>query len=153
MQDIDEVLEEVEGHRMSPEEGARRMREYRMKKRFSGGLFFGVYLVLQGLAVLFHQLGYFPGTGSWWNIVWPVILFTAGLQMVFSKGRRGGFSLMGAVLCSIGIARMVVNAEIITLGQWWSWFWPVALIVVGIDILYHSLTGTIREDFIHYGEF
>lgn len=60
---------------------------------------------------------------------------------------------MGTVLCSIGIARMIVNAEIITLGQWWSWFWPIALIVAGIDVLYHSLTGTIREDFIHYGEF
>jgi len=153
MQDIDDVLEDVESHRMSPEEGAKRVRELKMRKRWSGGLFFGIYLVLQGLAVLFYQLGYFPGTGSWWNIVWPVILFTGGLKMIFSKGRRGGFSLMGTVLCSIGIARMIVNAEIITLGQWWSWFWPIALIVAGIDVLYHSLTGTIREDFIHYGEF
>jgi hypothetical protein len=111
------------------------------KKPFLSGLFFGIYLILQAVVVVFYNLGMLPAAGSWWNIVWPVILFTLGTKMIVSEALKGKFAIFGTAIMAIGVGRMLVNTSWITMSSWWSWFWPIILIVAGIALLIKALTG------------
>ncbi len=153
MSRIDEILDQVQQGKIPPDEGAKRIKERYWKMRWRNtacGISFGLYLILQGLAVLGYQLGWFPSAGNAWNIIWPVVLGVIGIHMLVSRARRGSFSLLGTLLLAIGAARMVVNAQIITFSEWWTWFWPICLIVAGLDLLYNALTGKMKSEFIYY---
>lgn len=111
------------------------------KKPYLSSMFFGIYLILQSVAIVLFNTGYLPATGSWWNIVWPVILFCMGLKMIVSEAMHGKFAIFGTAICAIGIGRMLVNSALITMSAWWSWFWPIILIVAGIAMLIKSIMG------------
>lgn len=145
MSKIDDILDDVESGKTDPKKAASSI-ERDLEARFCcgggghhrkhhGGAFFGLYLVLQGIVWLFYHLGYFPSAGSVWNIIWPVIIGVIGIQMIWSMARRRNVSLMGIILLSIGSARMVVNASVITMAQWWGWFWPISIILLGVALL------------------
>lgn len=144
MSKIDDILNEVESGKTDPKKAANSI-ESDLEARFCcggmghkkhhGGIFFGLYLVLQGITWLFYHLGYFPSAGSVWNIIWPVIIGVIGIQMIWSMAKRRNVSLLGIILLSIGIARMVVNASVITMAQWWGWFWPISIILLGVALL------------------
>ncbi|MBP7732533.1 MAG: hypothetical protein KA140_02065 [Caldisericia bacterium] len=111
------------------------------KKPYLSSLFFGIYLILQSVAIVLYNLNLLPAAGSWWNIVWPVILFCMGLKMIVSEAVKGKFAIIGTAICAIGIGRMLVNSAMITMSTWWSWFWPIILIVAGIAMLIRALMG------------
>ncbi len=111
------------------------------KKPFLSGLFFGIYLILQSVAIVLLNVGLLPATGSWWNAVWPVILFTMGSKMIVSEAIKGKFAIFGTAIAAIGVGRMLVNAAFINFTQWWSWFWPIILIIAGITLLIRALIG------------
>jgi hypothetical protein len=111
------------------------------KKPFLSSLFFGIYLILQSVVIVLHNFNMLPATGSWWNLVWPVILFCMGMKMIVSEAMHGKFAIIGTAICAIGIGRMLVNSALITMGAWWSWFWPIILIVAGIAMLIRSIMG------------
>lgn len=138
MPNIDEILDDVESGKVSPVDAADKFEKRNVRFRFrraSGTIFFGVYLILQGLAVMAYQLGWLPATGSAWNIVWPVMLFTGGVSMIADAIVRRRFSLFGLFLILIGAGRMVVNAAWIGYADWWSWFWPMLLIAAGLEVI------------------
>lgn len=141
--DIDKVIDDVESGKTSPRDGARKIRHenWHHGHSFDHGnkpKMFGAYLIIQGIVILGYVVfGWFPieSLGSWWNLVWPVILGMMGVGMLIKAGSRGRFSFLGIVLFALGATRMVVNTGLIAMTDWWNWFWPACLIVAGIAIV------------------
>ncbi|MEZ4812698.1 MAG: hypothetical protein R2883_04310 [Caldisericia bacterium] len=154
MDKIDDILDDVESGKTSPEDGARRIKEDRNHGhccghgRVHGGIhmrgkssqFFGIYLVLQGLVILGSAVfGWFPAAGSWWNLVWPVIIGVIGIGQLVKAGKKGRFSFLGVILLALGATRIVVNTGVIAMTTWWAWFWPACLIAAGVAIIAKSM--------------
>jgi membrane-bound ClpP family serine protease len=70
-----------------------------------------------------------------------VILITMGSKMLVSEALKGKFAIFGTAILAIGAGRMLVNAAVINFSQWWSWFWPIILIIAGIALLVRALMG------------
>jgi hypothetical protein len=113
----------------------------REKKPFLSGLFFGIFLILQSVVIVCYNVGLLPAAGSWWNLVWPVILFSMGAKMIVSEAIKGKFAIFGTAIMAIGVGRMLVNSALISMTAWWSWFWPIILIVGGVALLVRALIG------------
>jgi hypothetical protein len=111
------------------------------KKPFLSGLFFGIYLILQAVVIVCFNASLLPAAGSWWNLVWPVILFAMGAKMIVSEAIKGKFAIFGTAIMAIGVGRMLVNSALISMTAWWSWFWPIILIIGGISLLIRAIIG------------
>jgi LiaF transmembrane domain len=162
MDNIDDILDDVESGKTTPEDGARNIKHGDRfhcdivrgwhKRHHSKPYLFGIYLILQGIVVLGYAVfGWFPMEflGSWWNLVWPVMLGVMGVGMLVRAGSRGRFSFMGLVLLALGVGRMIINTGTVVMSTWWAWFWPGCLIAVGIAIVMKSLNHK-SEGGIHF---
>mgnify|MGYP001247016926 CR=1 FL=1 len=159
---IDEILDDVESGKTSPDDAKDKIKGdwhrgtghkgafcCHMSPMRSGVSMFGIYLVLQGIVMIGHFVGWFPAAGSWWNLVWPVLIVTFGIGMIIKAAKRSGFSLMGLLLFALGAGRLVLNTGVIESHSWWGVFWPACLVAVGISFIVRSMNRK-KEGFEFY---
>jgi hypothetical protein len=105
---------------------------YPRHRSFAGPLI----LIAVGLVILLSNIGVVET--STWELIsryWPVILIILGLDnLVRGEGFAGPFLTIG-----IGSLFLFSNLEIIDLDIWQIilQFWPVLIIAVGLDIIFH----------------
>jgi len=99
------------------------------------GITGGLTLILLGAIFLLANMGYISW-GEWWayflvglGVILIVDAFIRGTTRKYRKQRKGKL-LGGAILIVIG------GSQIFHLGTWW----PLILIVVGIYLIFSSLT-------------
>jgi predicted membrane protein len=105
-------------------------------RRSSGAMIAGLAIIAIGALLLLNQLGMFPR-----GVVvhfWPVVLIVVGLIKIFTRKDRGEL-VVGGCLIAGGVLLQTNSLGIthITLSQ----AWPLFIIVVGLMVLAHALSG------------
>ncbi len=103
-----------------------------LRGRGRGGIITGAILMMVGLAFLLDNLGYIS-IGSLWRF-WPMLLVLAGVLNFIYRRRAWGTLLMLA-----GILLQLNQLGKIHFG--WAQFWPMALIVLGLFVIWGALEG------------
>ncbi len=109
-----------------------------MAKRnsFSAGLLTGVLLIIVGL--VWVLINYDVLDVSVWNL-WPLSIIFLGILILIRE--RSINNPVPFIMIIMGIAFLLANLEII---EEWSWYeavslWPVALIIIGISIVFKGI--------------
>ncbi len=97
----------------------------------SGGFAAGAILILIGLAFLLDHLGYIS-IGYLWRF-WPMLLVVAGVINVTTREHR----VWGILLILAGSILQLNHLGITHFG--WGDLWPMALIAIGIVVMWGSL--------------
>lgn len=100
------------------------------------GILWGVLIAVVGLVLLVDNLNLFPGIQFY--RFWPMILIVIGLMNIACRSGR----FFGVILLVVGV--MFQFSE---LGIWhfgWAQIWPVALISVGVLVIWSSLEARKR---------
>jgi len=104
------------------------------------GFILGFLVVAAGTVLLLKSLGVHINIDVW--KFWPLLVIVAGLsKIVTTKGKRHIWS--GLVFTAIGTLFLLNN-----LGQIKFWFddlWPILIILVGLEIIRHSLFGKSKK--------
>jgi predicted membrane protein len=105
-------------------------------RRKNGALIAGLVIVAIGALLLLNQLGVFPH-GIMMHF-WPVVMIVIGLIKIFT-GKDRGEMVVGGCLIAGGVLLQTNSLGIthITLSQ----AWPMFIIVVGLMVLAHALSG------------
>ena len=101
------------------------------------GILWGALIAVIGLAILVDNLGIFPGIQLF--RFWPMILVVIGLMNIACRSGR----FFGVILVIIG-AMLQLNE--LGYGHFgWNQIWPVALISVGLLVMWSSLEARKRS--------
>lgn len=104
-----------------------------------GGLFFGVVLILVGVAILVSR--FLPGVDVWQ--LWPLLIIVPGAVQCVTPG-AGGWSAHrffdGLMTVGIGSLLLANTTGMLPWSVWWEVLrlWPVLLISAGLGILGRS---------------
>lgn len=101
-----------------------------LRGRGRGGLIAGAILALLGLAFLLDNMGYISIASLW--RYWPMLLVLAGVLNFVSRHRA-----WGTLLALAGVLLQLNQLGKIHFG--WGQLWPMALIALGIFIIWGSL--------------
>lgn len=110
-------------------------------RRRRPGLWFGVILILIGVALIVERI--IPGLSLW--TMWPLIIVAAGLYGMFKTGSEGRWRVNriteGLVTVVIGAILFGNTTGALPWSVWLSVFslWPLLLVSAGIDIIGKSL--------------
>jgi predicted membrane protein len=101
----------------------------------------GVIFVLNnlGLAHLHHYLRY-----------WPVLLMAYGLARLLQP-RRGGGRVWGLLVGVFGALLLLRNLHQVDFSVWA--LWPLFLVLIGLNIIWHALAGRPRQRRLRDGPF
>jgi predicted membrane protein len=105
-------------------------------KRSGGAMVAGVVIITIGAILLLNQLGVLPHVVT--LHFWPVVLVVVGLIKLLS-GNDAGDRVVGGCLIAAGVI-LQTNALGITQITW-SQAWPAVIMVVGVMLVVHALTG------------
>jgi len=100
-------------------------------RRHRGGLFWGAFLTLGGLALLLDQMGIISVERLW--RFWPMILIFIGLWNLACESGR----IFGAVMVILGVLFQLDTLGIAHFS--WAQLWPLAIIAAGVLIMWSSL--------------
>lgn len=112
-------------------------------KRFQGRTILGIMLVLIGLFLIGRSLHILPHGLADDLFSWPMILVILGL--IFLTNRPGSTS--GWILLIIGVVFLLPRITPLPFSMR-ELFWPVVFIGIGLLILFKSLTGIRRKNYI-----
>jgi len=106
-----------------------------MNGKFVDRLFIGLLIIAIGVVFLLNQLGYDISIGSVFSNYWPVILIAIGFGDLMKKGAPG---FWGMFMIGLGVVFLGRNLD------WFEWglgdiisnLWPVAIIAVGISMIW-----------------
>ena len=109
------------------------------KGRYITGLIiiaFGVLALLNNFGLTHISLSYL------FNLLWPLLLFGAGISLITHRDLPG--VITGAILISLGVLFFGRNAGLFDFDMtyFWQGFWPVIIILIGINILFKSSHNT-----------
>ena len=112
-----------------------------MTKDYHGRIFTGLFII--GIGVLF-LLGSLEKIDVWDVLgkYWPLILIFIGISHLFSSQFRNATS--GIILILIGGFFMLANLDVLE-HNLWSYFWPAAIIAVGLWILLRPRFSGIKK--------
>jgi predicted membrane protein len=105
-------------------------------KRSSGAMIAGLVIIAVGAVLLLNQFGVFP-----YHFVahfWPVVLIVVGLIKLFTSKDRGEMVFGG---CLIGAGIILQTNSLGITHITWGQAWPLFIIVVGLMVVAHSLSG------------
>jgi len=97
-----------------------------------GPLVGGVVFIVVGTVLLLEKLGYLPHGFA--LHFWPMIFIVAGIVKMAYEGGRA----VGAILIAVGVVLQLQQAGILRV-EFWQ-LWPAIFIIVGVVLLYQSLT-------------
>jgi predicted membrane protein len=101
-----------------------------------GPMIAGLVIIAVGTVLLLNQFGVFP-----YHFVahfWPVVLIVVGLIKIFTSKDRGEM-VFGACLIGAGIILQTNSLGITHIT--WGQAWPLFIIVVGLMVVAHALSG------------
>lgn len=114
--------------------------------RYLGGL---ILIGIGGLFLL-NQLGYTDiSIGYIFSTFWPVFLILGGLTQVFNGRRYGSSAFGGLILTMVGLFFLGRNLNLIDMspGEFFRFFAPAALILVGVYILFKPRSHSRRRKY------
>ena len=99
----------------------------------------GLILIAIGLVMLFNYLGYTDIRVM--DIIfsyWPLILIYIGIKMLFDRTSKSEI-IIGALLCFLGLGLLGnnLNVFIFDIGYFIGLIWPVAMILIGLSLMYN----------------
>lgn len=100
-------------------------------KRDNGKMFFGVVVLLFGIAILLEKLKIF--NFDFWNFLWklwPLILVGVGVNKILSRN-----VVSGMIISVIGLLFLISTVFDFNI---FSYFWPIVLIGVGLSIIFNN---------------
>jgi len=109
------------------------------KGRYMTGLIiiaFGVLALLNNFGLTHISLSYL------FSLLWPLLLFGAGISLITHRDLPG--VITGAILISLGVLFFCRNVGLFDfdLTYFWQGFWPVIIILIGINILFKGSHNT-----------
>ena len=108
-------------------------------KRNLFNLYLGILLLAWGVVFL---LGQFIGRG-FWSYFWPFFIILTGaaffVGMRAGGQRVSGLAIPGSIISMVGLILLVQNI----FGQWqtWSYAWALIIVSVGIGLMIHASYG------------
>ncbi len=96
-----------------------------------GRLMAGIGVIALGIAFLLDQfdiLDFGSTVGTWW----PVILMVIALAQLATRSTANWFG--STVLFAVGALLLASNLDLLP-GGFWSTFWPIFIILIGVSIL------------------
>ncbi len=100
------------------------------------GVFWGGALVLFGILFLLQHLGELGEYRAW--SFWPLLLIMGGGLSLLQKGQR----VWGMLMLGFGTLALLNTLSILSVG--WGLIWPLAIIAVGIFLVYQVGTARLR---------
>lgn len=105
------------------------------RRRKSGGIVFGLMLVLLGVVLILQNVGLVPSTprGFWWLTLWGLLFISLGLVKLFASGppdRREGVGQL-----FVGSWLLLNQFQVLNYRD----SWPILLIGIGIGIVWSAL--------------
>ena len=94
----------------------------------------GGIILLIGLLFLFEVL--IPGFEVDFNLIWPIILVVIGLYNMIKERKM---NLLMTVLTFVGVWFILINFNILP-DKYTQIFWPIVVILIGIFIIFNSIT-------------
>jgi hypothetical protein len=107
------------------------------RRRKSGGIVFGLMLILLGVVLILRNAGLVPPTrvGFWWLTLWALLFISLGLVKLFTPGppnRREGIGQL-----FIGSWLLLNQFQFLNYRD----SWPILLVGIGIGITWSALEG------------
>lgn len=96
----------------------------------------GFVIILLGVVALLNNFGITAiSFGYVLNLIWPLLLIAAGINLI--TNRNPGSLATGAIMLGLGALFLGRNAGLydIDIASFWQIFWPVIIILIGINIL------------------
>jgi Predicted membrane protein (DUF2154). len=96
----------------------------------------GLVVILLGVVGLLNNFGITAiSLGYVLNLLWPLLLIAAGINLI--KNRNSGSLATGAIMLGLGALFLGRNTGLymIDMSIFWQLFWPVIIILIGINIL------------------
>jgi uncharacterized BrkB/YihY/UPF0761 family membrane protein len=105
------------------------------RRRNSGGIIFGMMLILLGILLILQNAGLVPSTprGFWWLTLWGLLFISLGLVKLFTSGpshRREGFGQL-----FVGAWLLLNQFQVLRYRD----SWPILLVGIGIGIIWSAL--------------
>lgn len=92
----------------------------------------GIIFLLLGLYFLLNNFDLVPFTLPDYITSWQVFLILIGLLLLASRERRGG----GIILVVVGLVFLLPEFLDISVGEIVRQFWPLALVIIGVVLLF-----------------
>ena len=108
----------------------------------------GIIFLLLGMYFLLNNFDLIPFELPDFITSWQVFLILIGLLLLASRERRAG----GVVLITVGIVFLVPEFFDISVGEVVRQFWPLALVIVGIVLLFRRSQEKKTIDYTDVGE-
>ncbi len=108
-------------------------------EKSNGRYLAGILIIAFGVIALLNNFGFTSiSLGYVFSLVWPLLFVIAGINLITRKDLVA--LVTGAVLISLGVLWFGRNAGFfdVNMSLFWKGFWPVVLIVIGLNILFKS---------------
>ena len=102
--------------------------------RQRSGIVFGAFIIVVGLFALLDNLHLFDSHRV--QPYWPLVFVALG-ALKLAQSRRSGHLIVGGTLVALGAGMTLQNLGLIHFE--WRQLWPVALILVGLNVITKSL--------------
>jgi hypothetical protein len=111
------------------------MHDFKNRRRSSGGIVFGLMLILLGVVLILRNVGLVPTTsvGIWLLTVWALLFISLGLVKLFTPSPRIRREGVGQLF--IGSWLLLNQLQVLKYRD----SWPILLIGIGIGIIWAAL--------------
>jgi hypothetical protein len=105
------------------------------RRRKSGGIVFGLMLILLGAVLILRNVGLVPPTsgGLWWLTLWALLFISLGLVKLFTAGPHNRREGVGQLF--VGSWLLLNQFQVLNYRD----SWPILLIGIGIGITWSAL--------------
>jgi len=118
------------------------MRHHHQSTDTNGRFIAGIIILIAGLLFLFNNLNILPPRFEYYIFSWKTLLIAIGtLNLLFSHNRTAGF-----ILITVGIVFWIPDIFVLPIHAA-RFIWPLAIIMVGLFILFKRPDGQFRSRF------
>jgi len=118
------------------------MKHHHRNPDSNGRLIAGLIILIAGLLFLFNNLNILPPKVEYYIFSWKTLLIAIGvLNLLFSHNRIAGF-----ILITVGVVFWIPDIFILPINAT-RFIWPLAIIAVGLFILFRRTDGRFGQGF------